>query len=404
MNPTLPDLPVEILHHIFRYCNASTIFYCIRSVCKHLEAAVDSYNNFHITIDADCLSTVKSLCHHIAPTRIGSLKISERLHGTTVVLDAESIIDNVYLIRLKSLEIERVKDSYALYYLSNICMNNLVSLRLRTFIEDDYETIINIAKVIGESNVRQLEWRDFSEIIDDIDWDSFATLEHLVLTNCSLHAYRIILQNLPNLRSLQMNYCDLNGVNLKDSENKRSIDSLVLNKLCIDFMNYKSDELEYLLDITPRIKHLRLRNDTEDTVNYLFNGHFWENFIREKLPDLKHFEFLFKTRDQKHKITDMKKVLERFQSPFWIEEKRWFVTVLFHIDYNYFTIYTIPCYLDNMNLVSGFEISTKSNRYSYQNGCLLQSFDRRAEVNFQIAFKTILQEIIDLKFEHAIIF
>jgi hypothetical protein len=73
----------------------------------------------------------------------------------------------------------------------------------------------------------------------------------------------------------------------------------------------------------------------------MFDGFRWEHFIRTKLPLLNQFDILLSCHHNKNSdIISLESVILPFQTPFWLEEKSWFVTCDYVIGYSRTRLYT----------------------------------------------------------------
>ncbi|CAF4444229.1 unnamed protein product, partial [Rotaria sp. Silwood2] len=111
------------------------------------------------------------------------------------------------------------------------------------------------------------------------------------------------------------------------------------------------------------LTHFRLMGETDLWELSLFDGSQWENFIEMKLPLLNKFEFWFTRPVHDHaEPNTVESLIAPFQTPFWLEIKRWFVKCDY-VDDDYdrkFYLYSIPIFLDSFD-------------YSNQQGTILHS-------------------------------
>jgi len=70
----------------------------------------------------------------------------------------------------------------------------------------------------------------------------------------------------------------------------------------------------------------------------------WEEFLQVNLPHLNKFKFSLKCwKLIDHTREELQSILESFQTPFWIEHKKWFVACEFSPEYRHtFHIYSMP--------------------------------------------------------------
>jgi hypothetical protein len=72
----LPDLPVEIHHRIFHYCDARTILCKIRLVCKTLRDAVNRYNQIQLEFNPKTMMYLEGYFRSVSSHAVSSLIIS----------------------------------------------------------------------------------------------------------------------------------------------------------------------------------------------------------------------------------------------------------------------------------------------------------------------------------------
>jgi hypothetical protein len=122
--------------------------------------------------------------------------------------------------------------------------------------------------------------------------------------------------------------------NLNQQSSFPQITSLILEKV-----DTSINQLELFLSLTPSLIYLKLIGE-----DCAFDGKRWEQFLQVNLPHLNKFEFFLsswkltgQTRD------DLELIIQSFQSPFWIEYKKWFVACEFHLNQpRQIQIYSIP--------------------------------------------------------------
>ncbi|CAF3765104.1 unnamed protein product [Adineta steineri] len=86
------------------------------------------------------------------------------------------------------------------------------------------------------------------------------------------------------------------------------------------------EDLKCLLLLTPSLVHLKLVS-SRSKIDSIFDGSYWEQFIQNNLLLLNKFHFFFACNNNKlNDITTLDSVILPFQSPFWRNSKRWFVT------------------------------------------------------------------------------
>ena len=100
------------------------------------------------------------------------------------------------------------------------------------------------------------------------------------------------------------------------------LESLILNSSII-----QKSELESLLLCMPFLCRLDLSGRSA-SVDFLFDGSYWKQLIAKRLPRLQEFKFWF-CASSFNEDDEIESIINSFQTPFWFEEKRWFVSCTF---------------------------------------------------------------------------
>ena len=94
-----------------------------------------------------------------------------------------------------------------------------------------------------------------------------------------------------------------------------------LRSLIIEVIYMQMNELESFLFLTPSLSYLKLIGKYSK-----FHGKRWEQFIQVNLPHLEQFQFDIRSSQWIQQTPDdCKTMIESFRSPFWVEDKKWFV-------------------------------------------------------------------------------
>jgi len=112
-----------------------------------------------------------------------------------------------------------------------------------------------------------------------------------------------------------------------------------LTSLTIENLSITIDKLELFLLLIPSLVYLKLIGGRN-----MLDGKRWEQFIEINLPQLDKFEFYFDEWYGNRKTSaDLELTIASFQTPFWIEQKKWFVACEYNIDYSStIHLYSIP--------------------------------------------------------------
>ena len=111
-----------------------------------------------------------------------------------------------------------------------------------------------------------------------------------------------------------------------------------LSWLIIEHMNVTIDRLESFLLSTRSLVYLKLLGKCE-----IFDGKRWEEFLSVNLPNLNRFEFdIICPRLTKPTREDLDLFIQSYRSSFWIEYKKWFVTVKMNENAYQYQIFSLP--------------------------------------------------------------
>jgi hypothetical protein len=112
-----------------------------------------------------------------------------------------------------------------------------------------------------------------------------------------------------------------------------------LRSLTIEELNATMKQLEALLSLTPSLVYLKLIGGER-----MIDGKRWEEFIQINLSQLQKFEFFFNVLYPTEKtLEDLELMVASFQTPFWIEHKKWFVNCDYKILYSTtIHLYSLP--------------------------------------------------------------
>ncbi len=109
-------------------------------------------------------------------------------------------------------------------------------------------------------------------------------------------------------------------------------------------------DLEYILSLTPSLIHFKFVS-TGTKLDWNGNGHYWQRLIQTNLPLLKKFQFFisYNMLNSQESIPSLDLLITSFQTPFWIEDKRWFVTSDYVMYIRSSRLYTTPVCIDGFH-------------------------------------------------------
>ncbi|CAF0895642.1 unnamed protein product [Adineta steineri] len=335
-----------MLHRIFDYCDMKTILLSIRSVCKYLHSATNIYNRLELKYDPSSTLKYDILSRLIIQSeRIVSLII---INKTSDKDDALSSFDKIFNIRqftrLRFLTLDGIDCEIAKNFLVKISSESLTTLWFRV---NDAETSIHILSTATRFNLRKLVLNKSNLImIRDISWPIQWELRHLEIGICTSSQYHTIIKQNPHLQTFVMQDC---VEYLEDSRMmiSRSFDqpcASILKSLTIMGCSLSLEELELLLSWTPILIDLELIFHC-DLFDSVLDGYCLEQIIKSKLPLLRQFTFFFSYKyfsRSDNAPNSIKSIIAPFRTPFWLEEKSWFVICDHVFEMQVIELYTIP--------------------------------------------------------------
>ncbi|CAF1113152.1 unnamed protein product [Adineta steineri] len=351
-NSSLEILPVEILHRIFDNLDAQTILFSLRNTCRQLYAITKSYERYSL----DCQSISKSdfdrLSRLIDARNVISLKLSNddyTFNQIEIFLTQFNIHE---FSRLRSLILIEIEEEYLEPILENINIHSLISFSLSVKkLEDQYrkKTAELLTSLVTQTNLLKLEVKTIYARLEEIVWPNQSTIRHLKIDQLiTIDEICQILQSLPNLRILVIGHLyesashQINLVRL--SAPFRQVISLTVEYMCISI-----DDLELFLSLMPSLTYLKLISTQTDG-----HGNRWEQYIQTNLPFLTNFEFYFYIQfDYQNNVSDNESIITSYQTPFWINHKKWFVACEYSIDApNSINVFSIPICLSSLTYIA----------------------------------------------------
>ena len=161
-----------------------------------------------------------------------------------------------------------------------------------------------------------------------------SSLEDLSIQNYSfsLSYLKSLFKCTPNLRNL--------NIRIEDIPDSEQLLFMIpsLTKLTVYFSG-TLDSLRNLLENMPNLLELIIE------MNYLdIDGYQWEDIIRSYLCKLKVLKFLMYNEFdiEKNREEKIDRLLESFQTKFWLNEHQWFVRCDYHTEHGTPYLYTLP--------------------------------------------------------------
>ena len=351
----MENLPVEIIHRVLDYLDIETIFFTIRPLCQLFRLIILNYNrlNFHLKLSSKAQFDV--LCRFILPQNIRSLTLynNEQIPG-----QISSFLQQVRLgqsTRLHSIHLDGIDEFQLNYLLKRINLNLLRSFSIRISKYDDRSrkaTVNYLSTIVKRVNFRRLYLDVKNSRISDLSWPMKSSIECLTINgdlefdnlvkifSCSPQLHRLIIKR----TSFGMKANHEKGYSFVQ------LKSLIIEARCLGM-----NEINSFLLLTPSLSYLKLLGWCSE-----FDGKRWEEFIQVNLPHLEQFQFnlrccpggmIEQTRE------DIERIMKSFRSPFWLEEKKWFVQCQWDPEYFHsYELYSIPL------CKSTLEVNLRCNR------------------------------------------
>jgi hypothetical protein len=332
---TLLTLPAELLHRICDFLDAETIVLSFRHVCVQLFAVAETYNRYKVRFSS--LSKM-NICRIIPAENVVSLDFGNERSTIMWIELFLSISDIHQFTRLRSLSIRHINArdlKIILYYVAMNC--KLTSFAIYSdILQISDDTWQLLSSLIAQSTLYNLSLNFDLSNKEKLSWPRQSTITNLSFGTCTVKQFSSILQNSPHLHTLVMNNCLMTEIDktfLFKSHQQ-------LNSLTLNDMQMTMDKLESFLSLLPSLIHLNLTSSGKP-FEFVQRLSRWEKFVPVRLPRLSQFEFCIFCYCSDWENFDV--LIDAFRTPFWLEEKRWFVTCQFRDDWtSSFTVFTSP--------------------------------------------------------------
>ena len=329
-NASLLTLPIEILHHILDQLDTKDIVLSFRNVCVHFRAITNNYNRYKIQLTSTSLENdIRLICRMIRPENVISCALRSS-NGRSDLMTSRiqlflSLIDIHQLTRLQSLDLfgrDNCDFNELIRHISSIPTFMSLSLRWIKSASMSDDTIGPLSSIITMPSLRKLHLSLIDPKIYASSSINQCKLEALSIDNCSHKELCDVLHHLPDLRTFSSNCYDMEETNpIVFSAPFQRLTSLTLRSPHI-----LMDQLESLLSFTPSLVYLNIVSHFS-TFTFLQRLSQWEHFIRHKLPLLEKLKFYAYTHEYRYEnVQDIERILNGFRTPFWLEEKHWYVT------------------------------------------------------------------------------
>lgn len=322
----LSDLPVELLHRIFHYCDARTILCAMRFVCKRLYNIVNQYDQVELVLNCKDQMHYRRFLYSVPSHSVSSLIVS--FEGIYIPEDGRyASASCIHLFEhIRHLSLRSMTNRSLQLFFKDANYLQLVSLTIESNDQLDRETRSRISSMIGRSNLRKLCLPKLDYDIAATMWPEQCQLTHLTLGSCRYSHYPTLLQQLPHLKTLKLN--DM----IKCNE-EMSIGPITSQLTCLIIKNHmlSTQQLKSVLSKTHALRELQIGFHTK-SLSSLADIYDWENFVRTELNFLDRFRYLIPYRFTCNDAISFDSLMIPFQGPFWLNEKHWFVAYEYIFD------------------------------------------------------------------------
>ncbi|CAF2849929.1 unnamed protein product [Rotaria sp. Silwood2] len=354
---SLTDLPVELVHRIFDYCDITTIL-SVRIICKQLYLMTNVYDRYELDYDYSTADELSLIIRLIRPEKFVSLILSNDDMEDDWFTELILLLDIRQLSRLRSLTLSDLNDVELEYILRTVNSDSLLSLSIH-FDEKKYSEVFDIvSSTIARLNVRRLDINTIGYNEKHITWPTECCLKYVIIDTCTYNHFKIMIHSLRYLENVSIKDCIIHNKNNRNVLLSASTSYSSLKSLTITESTLPTKYIQSLLSETPDLLNLKMISHKRQ-FDSLFDGAHWEKFIRAKLPLLIRFEFFFESCLSKRQLEydgrycydkqhgddthiSLNSIILPFRTPFWLDEKHWLVACDFLLGDGDLRIYTIP--------------------------------------------------------------
>ena len=346
----LPTLPVELLHRILDNLDALTIISSLRLTCRRLKSIVDNYDRYRLDFRDVSKSNFQLLCRLIDPRRVIALVLAPRPETTDEIELFTTYFRARQFKRLRSLDLINIKQRQLKNLFKRFDCSSLVSFSFTLGQEDcrcKNTTTALLSSITAQKNLRYLDMDVSFYDADQIIWSTQCAIKYLKLKGSQpLNEIFTILRCSLHLRVLDIELFgsvhDIMPLTSYSSMSFPQVISLTLSK-----MYGTIDNLELFILLMPSLNHLKIVSSK----NFIHDNR-WEQFIQANLPQLNRFELFIKDYNSRNTPVDLKSILAPFQTPFWIEHKKWFFTCEYSTTKPaYFILYSHPICVSSIDYI-----------------------------------------------------
>jgi len=397
---TLDELPVEILYKILDELDISTIFESLYHVCKRFDEILLTYHEYDLNVKNISLINFNLIYSHIRPEQITKLTLSDDENNSGIIELFLSKFSLNTFIRLRSLTLIQINNEELINQIlipiaDHLSFLNFSSIKIINTDESYGDIFIEvIMSILAKPSLRKAYFElSYSRTTSNpLPWLEQYSIKHLTFRGtCTVHFIRNTFICLPKLERFTTDdfdfdeEVDLNHIpnNEEDDNNSDSTEQneleisnhnenqLLKNEqfasiqspnnlksLILDACTMSMSRIEWILQEMSGLKQFRLITTTVYDDESILDGYRWETVV----SNMDKFEFIFSVNISIDSKLDIDICIKKFQTPFWIKEKQWFISLEKYDDE--IIVYTLP-YLNNFFILkndsSSFEYRSTAN-------------------------------------------
>ena len=332
----LSTLPTELLYRILDNLDSETILFRFGYVCRRFRSLVQTYNHYQFNFKSTSKPFFHSLCRRIQPETISSLILSDDNQTPDQIklfLTQFHLKEFTCLRSLTLLEIDE-NDFQTLVPSVNLLSSLTLTFRNHTF--RPQQTLPLLSTMIAHPHLRSLDLTLSTPKLRELSWPNPCFLQTLILANqLDFQQYLNILTHSIHLKKFVLHDCCIGeGRTILPTHSFPQLISLTFEDSVLDM-----DDCQMILSLTPSLEYFQIVGGTN-----LVDGTRWEQFIQTKLVHLKQFQFAFcgTAEGINDEASNVGTLITSFQTPFWLQIKRWFVVCYYFKQSENFSLYSLP--------------------------------------------------------------
>lgn len=408
----LESLPNELIFEIFEYLKVTHILNAFYGLNARFNEILDiSFKRYYLDFQSVSKTTFTTICRDHLPLildKIISLYLADDHETPNLPVHFLSYnIDFDQFIHLKSLSLQAIQSDDLLNKILLKCRNlsyfthlQLIGCPINNQNNELINNIWSLPKLIDfRTDYAISKGKCFSKLLV-----SSSSIKYLSIQNvpCDVESLYCILAKTPSLERL-----NITMVSTEKNE-KLSIAAPHLTTLNLSFRG----PVQTMKNLFQQF--FNLRRLTLSIFSTLIDGNEWQNILSQCLPKIEAFRLKmeFNLPQTSSIENSINRLLDTFQTNFWIRKHRWFV----RCDWNpsntldQVLLYTLPYAYEDFNFLNEFHSkSTSSKQVDYKCYSRVRTLQYSSNpshyfANYSIQFRNISQLILFLPFNQKFLY